>query len=167
MMKVAALDAAFFCLRLSSIGISMESTNNIPYLNDGENLILFDGVCKLCNAWSNFIIRHDKRRRFKLASVQSPEGQAILAHFGYPVDRFDTMLVVRDGRCFEKSEAFFAVMGELGMPWNMALIFRALPARPRNWLYDRIARNRYTLFGKYDVCSLPTPDHHGRYLTGD
>jgi len=138
----------------------------VPYLQDKENVILFDGVCKLCNAWSNFIIRHDHGRRFRLASVQSIEGQAILAHFGYPTDYYDTMLVVRGGACFEKSDAFFVVMGELGFPWKAALVFKALPKRLRNWLYDRIAHNRYRIFGKYDVCLLPTPDHAGRYLGG-
>jgi predicted DCC family thiol-disulfide oxidoreductase YuxK len=144
----------------------MESTNHVPYLRDKENVILFDGVCKLCNAWSNFIIRHDHGRRFRLASVQSPEGQAILAHFAYPTDYYDTMLVVRGTACFEKSDAFFVVMGELGYPWKAALVFKLLPKRLRNWLYDRIARNRYRIFGKYDVCLLPTPDHAGRFLSG-
>jgi predicted DCC family thiol-disulfide oxidoreductase YuxK len=142
----------------------MQTSGKVPYLGEHENVILFDGVCKLCNAWSNFIIRHDLRHRFRLASVQSPEGKAILAHFGYPTERFDTMLVVRAGQCFEKSEAFFVVMSELGLPWKAALVFKPIPARLRNWLYDRIALNRYGLFGKYDVCSLPTPDHQARYL---
>lgn len=142
----------------------MKAADKIPHLRDGENLILFDGVCKLCNAWSNFIIQHDHRRRFRLASVQSPEGQAILAHFAYPTDHFDTMLVVHAGACLEKSKAFFAVMRELGFPWKAACVFSVLPTPFRNWLYDRIALNRYALFGKYDYCALPHPDHAGRYL---
>jgi len=142
----------------------MSASEQVPYLQDHENLILFDGVCKLCNAWSNFIIRHDHRRKFRLASVQSPEGRAVLAHFGYPTDRFDTMLVVHEGICLEKSDAFFAVMSELGWPWKLALALKLLPRRPRNWIYDRIALNRYRLFGQYAVCSLPTPDHAGRFL---
>ena len=136
----------------------------VPYLKEEENLILFDGVCKLCNAWSNFIICHDRRRRFRLASVQSPEGKAVLAHFGYSTERFDTMLVVRNGDCLEKSDAFFAVMAELGWPWRFALVFRLLPRWLRNWMYDRIALNRYRLFGRYDACMLPAPDHAGRFL---
>ena len=144
----------------------MKLTDSVPFLQDHENVILFDGVCKLCNAWSNFLIRHDHGRRFRLASVQSPEGKAILAHFGYPTDHYDTMLVVRNGACFEKSDAYFVVMGELGFPWKAALVFKPIPKRLRNWLYDRIALNRYALFGKYDVCLLPTPDHQGRYLGG-
>lgn len=144
----------------------MKPNASVPYLKDEENVILFDGVCKLCNAWSNFIIRHDHRRRFRLASVQSAEGAAILAHFGYPTERFDTMLVVHGAACFEKSEAFFIVMRELGMPWKLLLLFRRLPRRLRDWFYDRIALNRYRLFGKYDVCSLPSPDHAERFIGG-
>ena len=142
----------------------MQAGSKIPYLEDGESVILFDGVCKLCNAWSNFIIRHDVRRRFKLASVQSIDGQAILAHFGYPTDRFDTMLVVHGAACFEKGDAFFVVMRALGLPWRALLVFKCIPKRLRDWLYDRIALNRYGLFGKYDYCSLPSADHQGRYL---
>lgn len=144
----------------------MKPTASLPYLKDGESAILFDGVCKLCNAWSNFIIRHDHRRRFKLASVQSAEGKAILAHFGYPTHRFDTMLVVHEGACYERSEAFFVVMGELGMPWKALLVFQLIPRGLRNWLYDRIALNRYRLFGRYDYCALPTPDHEERFIRG-
>jgi predicted DCC family thiol-disulfide oxidoreductase YuxK len=142
----------------------MEASSKVPYLQHHENLILFDGVCKLCNAWSNFIIRHDRQRRFRLASVQSPEGKAVLAHFGYPTDYFDTMLVVRKGACFEKSDAFFVVMAELGLPWALTPVFKLLPRGLRNWMYDRIALNRYRLFGRYEVCSLPAPDHVGRFL---
>jgi predicted DCC family thiol-disulfide oxidoreductase YuxK len=142
----------------------MRASQPVPFLEEHEHLILFDGVCKLCNAWSNFIIRHDHRRRFRLASVQSPEGQAVLAHFGYPTDRFDTMLVVRHQACFEKSDAFFAVMAELGFPWKLTLAFKPIPRRLRDWLYDRIALNRYRLFGRYAVCLLPAPDHAGRFL---
>ena len=144
----------------------MESMNKVPHLKDQENVILFDGICKLCNAWSNFLICHDPGHRFKLASVQSPEGKAILAHFSYPTGHYDTMLVVHNGACFEKSDAYFVVMGDLGFPWKAALVFKPIPKRLRDWLYDRIAFNRYALFGKYDYCSLPSPDHEGRYLSG-
>jgi predicted DCC family thiol-disulfide oxidoreductase YuxK len=80
-----------------------------PHLAENEKVILFDGVCKLCNAWSNFIIHHDKNHKFKLASVQSQEGSDILQHFNYSIDAFETMLVVKDGECLEKSDAFFSL----------------------------------------------------------
>ena len=137
-----------------------------PHLNKQDKVILFDGVCKLCNAWSNFIIRHDKKHRFKLASVQSQEGKDILKHFKYPTDFYETMLVVHGTICLEKSDAMFYVMKTLGAPWILISYFNIIPEKIRNWLYDRIALNRYKLFGKYDYCSLPTPDHEKRYLNG-
>ena len=65
-----------------------------PYITENDCVILFDGVCKLCNAWSQFIIKYDTQQLFKLCSVQSPEGQSILKHFNMPTDHFDTMLYV-------------------------------------------------------------------------
>lgn len=135
-----------------------------PLVGEGDKVILFDGVCKLCNAWSNFIIRHDNASAFKLASVQSKEGQDLLAHFGYPIDTYETMLVVDGSRCLDKSDAFFFVMKTLGYPWQLVSVFSFVPRAIRNWLYDRIALNRYALFGKYDYCTLPTADHEHRYL---
>ena len=145
----------------------MKSTFSLPpYIQQHDSVILFDGVCKLCNAWSNFIITYDVDKRFKLASVQSDEGKAILHHFGYPTDFYETMLVVEGRVCFEKSDAFFAVMKKLNYPWKLLTVFRVIPLPLRNWLYDRIALNRYQIFGKYDYCTLPTQDHDERYLNG-
>lgn len=137
-----------------------------PYVKQQDSVILFDGVCKLCNAWSNFIIKYDVNKNFKLASVQSDEGQAILTHFGYPTDFYETMLVVEGERCFEKSEAFFAVVRKLNFTWKLLLVFRVMPLFIRDWFYSRIALNRYKIFGKYQYCVLPTPDHEARYLNG-
>ncbi|WP_415926398.1 thiol-disulfide oxidoreductase DCC family protein [Ningiella sp. W23] len=147
------------------MNISATAQNNMtPHLKKGERAILFDGVCKLCNAWSNFIIQHDKHRLFQLSSVQSQEGKDILRHFNYPTETFDTMLVVNDKRSYEKSDAFFMVMKTLGYPYKLVTVFQILPRSLRDWMYDRVALNRYTLFGKYDYCSLPNPDHDKRYL---
>lgn len=136
-----------------------------PNIQDADRVILFDGVCKLCNAWSNFIIRYDKCYRFRLCSVQSVEGQKILRHFNFPTDHFDTMLYVEGGRYYQKSDAFFHVIKGLGWPWRALCLFAVLPRRWRDYGYDRIALNRYALFGRYDYCRLPTADHEGRYLS--
>ena len=125
-----------------------------PYVKQQDSVILFDGVCKLCNAWSNFIIKYDVNKNFKLASVQSDEGQAILTNFGYPTDFYERMLVVEGDRCFEKSEAFFAVVRKLNFPWKLLLVFRVMPLFIRDWFYSRIALNRYKIFGKYQYISL-------------
>ena len=142
----------------------MSATNLPPNVGMADKVILFDGICKLCNAWSSFIIKHDHQHVFKLCSVQSPEGQKILQHFGLSTEVYDSMLVVEGGAVYQQSDAFFQVVGKLGYPWKFVCIFRLIPRFLRNWLYDRIALNRYGLFGKYDACLLPTADHEVRYL---
>lgn len=135
-----------------------------PYIAASDKVILFDGVCKLCNAWSNFIIKYDRQHLFKLCSVQSEEGKKILLHFGLPSDSYETMLYVEGCQSFQKSDAFFQIVAKLGHPWKAVCIFRLIPKPIRDWMYDRIALNRYSLFGKYDYCTLPSPDHEARFL---
>ena len=137
-----------------------------PHINSGDCVILFDGVCKLCNGWANFIIEKDKQQQFKLCSVQSPAGAAILEHFGFPTDSYETMLYVEGSQCYQQSQAFFKIIGKLGYPWKAVSVFRIFPKVLNNWLYDRIALNRYKLFGKYEYCRLPTADHDQRFLDG-
>ena len=144
------------------------TTENLPpHINSGDCVILFDGVCKLCNGWANFIIEKDKQQQFKLCSVQSPEGAAILKHFGFSTQSYETMLYVKGRQCYQQSQAFFKIITTLGYPWKAAGVFRILPTALNNWLYDRIALNRYKLFGKYDYCRLPTADHEQRFLDGN
>ncbi|MDY0835535.1 thiol-disulfide oxidoreductase DCC family protein [Pseudomonas sp. SED1] len=135
-----------------------------PLLKPGETVVLFDGVCKLCNGWARFLIRHDHDRRVRLAAVQSPEGQALLAWAELPLDQFDTIAVIRDRHYWTRSEAVFEIIAQLPARWRPLLLLRAIPRFLRDWAYDRIARNRYRLFGKYDTCLLPDPDHEQRFL---
>jgi predicted DCC family thiol-disulfide oxidoreductase YuxK len=136
-----------------------------PGVTAADRVILFDAVCKLCNGWARFLIRFDRDKRFKLATVQSPEGQAILAFYGMPTHEFETMLLVEGPRAFTKSTAFIRVVARLPFPWPLAAAAWVVPAFIRNWLYDRIARNRYAIFGRYDTCVIPSADHAGRFLT--
>ncbi|MGF6092345.1 thiol-disulfide oxidoreductase DCC family protein [Pseudomonas sp. 18173] len=135
-----------------------------PLLKPGETVVLFDGVCKLCNGWVSFLIRNDRQRHVRLAAVQSHEGQALLAWAGLPLDQFDTMAVIRDRHYWERSEAFFEVIARLPARWRPVSLLRIFPRKLRDWAYDRIALNRYRLFGKYDTCLLPDPDHEQRFL---
>ncbi|MFT6261280.1 MAG: putative DCC family thiol-disulfide oxidoreductase YuxK [Bermanella sp.] len=142
----------------------MKSTDMPPGLTETDRVILFDGVCKLCNAWISFIIKVDTNHYFKLCSVQSKEGKAILEHFDFPVDSYETMLYVEGNTFLDKTSAFFKVMGFLAYPWRALGVLRIFPLLFRNWCYDRIALNRYKLFGKYKQCKLPTADHSNRFL---
>nr|WP_249679685.1 thiol-disulfide oxidoreductase DCC family protein [Pseudomonas sp. PIA16] len=135
-----------------------------PYLNPGDCVVLFDGVCKLCNGWARFVIRFDRQHRVKLAAVQSPEGQALLAWAGLPMDQFDTMAVIDDAGIHLRSEGFVRVIRRLPKPWPLLGVLRVVPRGVRDWCYDRIARNRYRLFGRYEACLLPNADHEGRFV---
>ncbi|MEM1112448.1 MAG: thiol-disulfide oxidoreductase DCC family protein [Pseudomonadota bacterium] len=138
-----------------------------PRVGPTDRVVLFDGVCKLCSAWAKFLIRYDREHCFKLVTVQSKEGQDILAWHGFPLDVYETMLLVEGPEIYTKSTAFFRVVGRLPFPWPLICVFWVIPPFIRDWMYDRIALNRYTLFGKYDACVIPSPDHKARFLDGD
>jgi predicted DCC family thiol-disulfide oxidoreductase YuxK len=135
-----------------------------PQLLPGERLVLFDGVCKLCNGWAKFLIRHDQQQLFRLASVQSAQGQAILQWYGLPLDHFDTMAYVEDGQLLVRSSAVLRILALLPWPWCWLAWLRLCPRPLRDWCYDRIALNRYRLFGRYDSCLIPSADHAKRFL---
>lgn len=143
---------------------SFTRPSRAPMLEPGETVVLFDGVCKLCNGWARFLIRHDRQRRVRLATVQSPEGQALLAWAGLPLDEFDTMAVIRDQHYWVRSDAFFEVIDQLPVAWSPLKLLRCFPRAFRDWCYDRIALNRYRIFGKFDACLMPDPDPQRRFL---
>ncbi|QMV65855.1 thiol-disulfide oxidoreductase DCC family protein [Pseudomonas berkeleyensis] len=135
-----------------------------PNLAAGERVVLFDGVCRLCNGWARFLIRHDRQRQFRLASVQSTQGQALLAWYGLPTDRFDTMALIDEAGLHVRSSALLRILARLPQPWRSLSWLRVIPRPLRDWSYDRIALNRYRLFGRYEVCLLSSADHSERFL---
>ncbi len=140
------------------------SKPQLPVIDAQDRIILFDAVCRLCNHWSRFILRFDKQQRFKLCSVQSPAGQALLARYDFPLDRFDTLLLIHNGICLTHSDAIIAVMRSMPFPWSIFALLRWLPKRLRDAGYSFIARNRYRLFGRYQQCSLPPKGFQKRFL---
>lgn len=142
----------------------MWNEKNPPGVSYDDRVVLFDGVSKLCSFWARFLIRHDRQQRYKLATVQSEEGKAILGWAGLPISYCDTMVYVHGGRCHVRSTAILKILAGLPFPWKFAVIAWLIPKPLRDWAYDRIARNRYSIFGKYDTCMLPEPDHMKRFL---
>jgi predicted DCC family thiol-disulfide oxidoreductase YuxK len=130
----------------------------------GERTLLFDGVCNLCNGWVRFVIARDPAARLRLAAVQSPAGQAILAACGLSTEDFDTMVFVEGGKAYFKSTAFLRAVRYLSSPWPWLAAGLAVPRPLRDWLYDRLARNRYRLFGRQESCMMPTPEIRSRFL---
>jgi predicted DCC family thiol-disulfide oxidoreductase YuxK len=130
----------------------------------GSALIVFDGVCVLCSGFARMVTRLDRARRFRFTTAQSPLGEALFRHFGLPTDAYETNLVLIDGVGYTRMESFIAVMRELGWPWRAASLLKLLPAGLRNWTYERIARNRYALFGKRETCDIPSPALRSRLI---
>ncbi|WP_436158770.1 thiol-disulfide oxidoreductase DCC family protein [Mesorhizobium sp. LjRoot246] len=127
-------------------------------------LIVFDGVCVLCSGFVRMVVRLDRQSRFRFATAQSPLGEALFRTHGLRTDSYETNLVLIDGVAFTRLDSFVAVMSELGWPWRAMKALLLLPRPLRDWLYDRIAKNRYTLFGKKDSCDIPAPELRERFL---
>ncbi|KPZ63160.1 thiol-disulfide oxidoreductase DCC family protein [Pseudoalteromonas sp. P1-7a] len=125
-----------------------------------QKIILFDAQCKLCSAWCS----NDANVIFKLCSVQSPKGALLLTHFRFSTTQYASMVYLQNGKVFTQSHAFFEVVKQLGYPYKLATVFSVLPNTFNNWLYDKIALNRYTLFGKYQYCRVPNPGDAKHYL---
>jgi predicted DCC family thiol-disulfide oxidoreductase YuxK len=129
------------------------------------HVLFFDGVCGLCDRLVQLVLRHDRRQRFRFAALQGDVAAQTLGHYGKPLDVLDTVYVLtEDGRLLQKARAILFVMAELGLPWSLARLFAPLPTRVLDWFYDRVARNRYRLFGKRDACRLPTAEEKLRFL---
>lgn len=127
-------------------------------------LIVFDGVCVLCSAFVRMVVVLDRHRRFRFATAQSPFGDALFRKHGLRTDSYETNLVLVGGVAFTQLDGFIAVMSELGWPWRAAMLLLLLPRPLRDWLYHRIADNRYALFGRKDSCALPSAEMRERFL---
>jgi len=121
---------------------------------ENHPVILFDGYCNLCNATVDFIIRHDKQKKFRFASLKSDYGVEALKKISAPAN-LDSVILVYQARYYSESDAGLKIVGLLGFPWNTLTVFRIIPKKIRDKIYGRIAANRYKWFGKRDNCRLP------------
>lgn len=121
-------------------------------------ILLFDGVCNLCNNFVRFVVERDSKRKFKFASLQSESGQTILKKFGLPTNGFDSFVFINKGKIFLRSSAGLNVFKELGGIWKLFYVFIFVPQFLRDPIYGVIAKNRYKIFGKRNTCMTPTSD---------
>jgi predicted DCC family thiol-disulfide oxidoreductase YuxK len=133
------------------------------------HLVLYDGVCGLCNRGIQFLLRHDRRGVFSFAALQSATGQAMVQRFGGRPEELTTFYVVADyrsanARAFTRSDAALFVAGQLDWPWKAARLMAVVPKAIRNRLYDIVAKTRYRVFGRYDQCLLPRPEWRSRFV---
>jgi predicted DCC family thiol-disulfide oxidoreductase YuxK len=129
-------------------------------------LVLYDGVCALCNGVVRFIIAHDPRGVFRFAPLQSDLGRTWQERSGLPPEDLDTVILVQDGHAHVRSVAVFKILRELPTVWRVLMVFRVLPSFVNDAVYRLIARWRYRVFGRYDVCPLPPPEVRHRFLDG-
>lgn len=128
-------------------------------------VILFDGVCKLCNRSVNFILRIDRTGRLKMASLQSDYGRRVLEDHGLKSGPLDSMMLLEGTRLTMKSTAVIRISKYLGGAWPLCMGALIIPRYIRDALYDVIAKNRYRWFGQYDTCPLPDPEFEDRFYT--
>lgn len=131
---------------------------------DGHLIILFDAQCVLCSANAQFILRHDRARRFRLAAMQGEVGAALFRRHGIDPADPDTIIVVDSDRALRDSDAVLAIYAGLGWPWRLAGVTRMVPRRLRDPVYRWVARHRYRLFGRRATCWLPQPEDADRVL---
>jgi predicted DCC family thiol-disulfide oxidoreductase YuxK len=129
-----------------------------------QPVIVFDGVCNLCNASVDFVVRRDADGLFQLASNQSEAGEEIVKQAGVTPFEADTIVLIQDGVAYVRSTAVLRIARELGFPWKLAYGFIIIPTAIRDFFYRILAKNRYRLFGKRDACRLPTPEERSRFL---
>ena len=127
-------------------------------------VLLFDGVCNLCNGSVQWVLRHDARAQFRFAALQSDTGQALLCRFGLDSAQLDTVVLVDGDRIFLRSDAPLEVARRLGGGWALLYIFKVLPRPLRNAVYDWVARHRYRWFGREESCMLPRLEWKGRFV---
>ena len=143
---------------------SYRADPQVPSFPDDKALIVFDGVCVLCTRSAQFVLKRDPAFAFRLATAQSPLGQALFRHYGLDTETFETNLVLIDGRAYAKLDSVAAVCQRIGGGWRLLAALRLVPRPLADWLYDRIATNRYALFGRTDSCMIPPPEWRARFI---
>jgi len=146
----------------------VESSTQPPTCPEGRHLLLFDGVCGLCSQMVQFVLAVDRRRVFRFAPLQSVTGRAAVRRVGGDPDALDTLYVITDfqtpdSKGLIKGRAQLFIVKTLGWPWKAVAVVGILPIAWLDRLYDVVVRYRYTVFGRYEQCELPRPEHRGRF----
>ncbi|CAL2061503.1 thiol-disulfide oxidoreductase DCC family protein [Tenacibaculum sp. 190524A05c] len=130
-----------------------------------KKIILFDGVCNLCNQTVLRVIKLDKKDKFRFTSLQSETGKAIINHLGIDTSKVDSIILYEPNQAYYiKSSAALKIIGNFGGIWEVSKFLLFFPPLIRDFVYDIIAKNRYKWFGKKDQCMIPTPDLLSKFL---
>ncbi len=129
-----------------------------------QRIILFDGVCNLCNSAVKFVLKRDKKSVFKFASLQSDIAKKLLKDFEVSGIGEGTFVLIDDGEVYTRSTAALKVSKHLSGIWPLMTIFMIVPRFMRDWVYNLISKNRYRWFGKRDTCMIPSPEMKIKFL---
>lgn len=131
----------------------------------GKKIILFDGICNLCESSVLFVIKHDKKDIFRFVSLQSDLGKEIVKHIGLNSKHIDSVILYEPGiSYYYKSAAAIEIARDLGGFFHLGTIFKIIPNGLRNLLYDYIAKNRYSWYGQKNSCMIPTAEIKSKFL---
>lgn len=127
-------------------------------------IILFDGVCNLCNGFVQFVIKRDKDAKFRFGSLQSETVKNILIAYNFENQKLQTVIFIENNILYTQSTAVLKIAKQLGGIWQLLYVFMIVPAFFRDWIYERIAKSRYKIFGQRDTCMVPTSELKNRFL---
>jgi predicted DCC family thiol-disulfide oxidoreductase YuxK len=132
--------------------------------NSNNKIVLFDGVCNLCNSSVQFIIKHDKKKQFRFASLQGKFGQEVLIKNNFSTESLNTLILIEEDKIFTRSTGVLRMMKHLGDGWSLLYGFIIFPKFIRDGVYNWVSKNRYKWFGKKDECMIPTAELKARFL---
>ena len=132
--------------------------------SNASHIILFDGVCNLCNGFVRFIIKRDPKGKFKFGSLQGKPAKELLENENRASDRMDSVVFISNGLIRQKSTAVLHILREMGGLWKLLYALIIVPKFIRDEVYDFVAANRYKLFGKREECMIPTAELQDRFL---
>ena len=143
---------------------SYRHDDRVPKFDEGRILLVMDGDCALCSTAARRIAALDRRDEVRITTMQRPLGRALLEHYSLDADDPATWLMLRDGQARGSLDAMLALSAHLHPVFRPLGVLRLLPVRVQDWLYARIARNRYAMFGRDDLCAMPDPDLRRRLV---
>ena len=142
-------------------------STRIRPLSFNHGVLLFDGVCNLCNGFINFVIDHDPEGYFRFGTLQREPARSFLRSAGYDPDVLSSVVFIEDGRIYRESGAALRVAQHLGLPWMLLAVFQVVPRPLRDAIYRWVAANRYDWFGTRSQCRLPTPELQARFIDAE
>jgi predicted DCC family thiol-disulfide oxidoreductase YuxK len=137
---------------------------DVPDFPDDRPIIVFDGECVFCSGWVNFVLKHDRQRRYRFIAAQTPLGDALYRHYGLDNREYETNVLIENGRASFKSKATIGMFVGLGFPWSLAGVLAIVPRSILDPIYSVVARNRFRIAGRRETCYVPTAEERGRFL---